>query len=101
MNRHGFEPCLIQRYVENRQLLLDRKAAREVGPELLDQQRNSVFATTLVTDRVFDHDFVELRIDVRRRLSPIGYSTTTSSNFDPSLNSTVSALAIERFSGSW
>src|SRR3954470_12794444 len=38
---------------------------------------------------------------LRRRLWPMGYSTTTSESFLPSLNSTVSALAIERFSGSW
>ncbi len=40
---------------------LCREAAREVGPELLDQQRNAVLAPTLVTDRIFDYDFVELR----------------------------------------
>src|SRR5690242_11119497 len=38
---------------------------------------------------------------LRRRLWPIGYSTTTSARRLPSLNSTVSAFAIERFSGSW
>src|SRR2546425_10375346 len=37
---------------------------------------------------------------LRRRLWPIGYSTTTSGSVVPSLNSTVSALAIERLSGS-
>src|SRR4029453_2731242 len=38
---------------------------------------------------------------LRRRLWPIGYSTTTSFNLRPSFSSTVSALAIDRFSGSW
>jgi hypothetical protein len=38
---------------------------------------------------------------LRRRLWPIGYSTTISFSFVPSLNSTVIALAIERLSGSW
>src|SRR5262249_37831894 len=36
---------------------------------------------------------------LRRRLWPMGYSQTTSFSFVPSLNSTVSALAIERLSG--
>src|SRR2546430_273488 len=38
---------------------------------------------------------------LRRRRWPIGYSQTTSSSLLPALNSTVSALAIERFFGSW
>src|SRR3954465_10523867 len=37
---------------------------------------------------------------LRRRLWPIGYSHTTSSSLEPSLNSTVSAFAIERLAGS-
>src|SRR5690606_15921893 len=37
----------------------------------------------------------------RRRLWPMGYSQTTSSSRAPSLNSTVSAFAMERLSGSW
>src|SRR5438876_6726174 len=38
---------------------------------------------------------------LRRRLWPSGYSHSTSFGLLPSLNSTVSALAIERFFGSW
>src|SRR5690606_35455473 len=37
----------------------------------------------------------------RRRLWPMGYSQATSSSRVPSLNSTVSAFAMERLSGSW
>ena len=37
----------------------------------------------------------------RRRLWPMGYSTTISFSFFPSVNSTVRAFAIERFAGSW
>ena len=45
---------------QDRLLLLGREPAREVGPELLYQQRNAFVAAARVADRIFDHDFVEL-----------------------------------------
>jgi hypothetical protein len=57
-----------------------REAAGEVGLELLDQHRHAFLAAALVADRVLDHDLLQLLA--------VG-------ELD------VSALAIERFFGSW
>src|SRR5471032_3404470 len=59
IDRHCFERCLIQRYREDRLLLLGWETPCEIGPELLDQKGDAVFATTLVSNRIFDDDFIE------------------------------------------
>ena len=57
VDRHRFEPPLIERHVEDRLLLLRVEAAREIGAEFFHQQRNAVGAPALVADRIFDDDF--------------------------------------------
>src|SRR6185503_18122511 len=54
------EPVRIHAKIENSLLLLRREAARQVGLELLHQDRHPFGAAALVPDRVLAHDFLEL-----------------------------------------
>ena len=61
VHRHRLERCL--RRARDRgspRCCLAGKRAREVGPELLDQQRHAFLAAAAVADRILDDDFLEL-----------------------------------------
>src|SRR5690606_38330732 len=78
--RHRFQPLTVQRCIENCLSLSGVEATGQVGAELGLQQRDAVVAPAPVADRILH---------------------TSSSRTVPSFSSTVSALAIERLSGSW
>src|SRR5439155_21188046 len=61
VRRRRFEPARIERDVENSALLLRRKAARQLGPELLDQHGDALLAPAAMSDGILDDDFLELR----------------------------------------
>src|SRR5471032_2806300 len=75
IDRHCFERCLIQRYREDRLLLLGWETPCQVGLELLDQKGDAVFATAFVSDRVFNDHLIELRAVIELDRQCIGDRT--------------------------
>src|SRR5882672_9153308 len=57
--RRLLEPLLVLAQIEDRLLLLRRKAPREVALELLDQARDAFLAAALVPERILDHHLRE------------------------------------------
>src|SRR5215472_1802366 len=59
VHRRRFEPARVERDLENRLLLLRGEAAREIDPELLNEQRNALGAPPAMADRILDPDFLQ------------------------------------------
>src|SRR5687767_4991279 len=57
VHRHRLEPLRVVAHVEDRVLLLHRKAPCEIGAELGFEQRYAVLAPAAMADRIFDADF--------------------------------------------
>src|SRR5260221_1632256 len=70
--RRLLQALLVHAQLEDRLLLLRRKAAREVALEFLDQTRDAFLAAALVADRGLDHHLREGRVVVELDLQRLG-----------------------------
>src|SRR5690606_22379650 len=58
-HRHGFQPRLVQRHVEDALLALGVETSREVAAELFLQQRQALVAAARMADGVFHQHLVQ------------------------------------------